>query len=384
MNAQSAQSMNVPAVLALADGSLFFGNSIGVSGVTVGEVVFNTSTTGYQEILTDPSYAEQLVSLTYPHIGNVGINESDAESSKVWVAGLIIREYSAPSNWRSEQSLSEYLKRQHIISISGIDTRRLTRLIRDKGAQSGCIMAGDDLDPEVALREARAYTGLVGKDLTNSVSIKDIKRWEQGTLSLTETAMAESVKQYHAVVYDLGVKYQILRLLVDYGCRITLVPAQTSVEEVLALQPDGIVFSNGPGDPAACHDIIIRIQHYLDKNIPLLGICLGFQLFALALGGRTVKMKFGHHGSNHPVQDLTTGQVFITSQNHGFSVDEATLPVELILTHRSLFDGSLQGFAHATKPMIAFQGHPESSPGPHDIRGIFFQFIQLMQKHAQT
>lgn len=375
------QQTRVPAILALANGSVFSGYSRGVSGHTVGEVVFNTSMTGYQEIITDASYAEQIVTLTYPHIGNVGVNPSDAESNRAWVAGLIVREFSPiVSNWRAMQSLDDYLKTQNIIAIEGIDTRRLTRIIREQGAQNGCIMTGTT-DATEALKHACGYAGLKGKDLAKVVSTTEITRWEEGTLPLAPVVTrVKPASRFHVVVYDFGVKQQILRLLVDQGCHLTVVPAQTTVEQVMALKPDGVVMSNGPGDPAACGYAIEFIRQYLEKNVPFYGICLGFQLLAIACGGKTFKMKFGHHGANHPVQEIATGRVFITSQNHGFAVDEASLPESLQITHRSLFDGTLQGMAHKTKPAIAFQGHPEASPGPHDVCVMFEDFIQLMQR----
>jgi carbamoyl-phosphate synthase small subunit len=372
------QQMRVPAILALANGSVFSGYSRGAMGHTVGEVVFNTSMTGYQEIITDPSYAEQIVTLTYPHIGNVGVNPDDCESGRAWVAGLIVREISPiVSNWRATQSLDDYLKAQNIVAIEGIDTRRLTRIIREQGAQNGCIMSGTT-DATAALQHARAYAGLQGKDLAKVVSTTEISRWEQGTLKLTAPVESQAKHRFHVVVYDFGIKQQILRLLVDQGCHVTVVPAQTSVEQVMALKPDGVAMSNGPGDPAACGYAIEFIRQYLERNVPFFGICLGFQLLALACGGKTFKMKFGHHGANHPVQNIATGRVFITSQNHGFAVDETCLPESLRITHRSLFDGTLQGMAHKTKLAIAFQGHPEASPGPHDVCEMFAEFIKLM------
>ncbi len=363
-----------PAMLALADGSLFPGIAIGASGQAIGEVVFNTAMTGYQEILSDPSYAEQIVTLTYPHIGNVGVNPDDQESSRAWVKGLIIRDLSLTvSNWRAQQSLPEYLLAQQIVAIAGVDTRRLTRMLRERGAQSGCIMTGS-ADPQQAVSAAQAYPGLVGMDLAKKVSTTKIQNYEnQG--------------RWHVVVYDYGVKSQILRLLAARGCRITLVPAQTSVQQVLALAPDGIVLANGPGDPAVCDYAIDAIKTLLTSQIPLFGICLGFQLLALATGGKTSKMKFGHHGANHPVIDLQRNRVMITSQNHGFCVEEQSLPDCWQVTHRSLFDQSLQGFVHRHQPVIGFQGHPEASPGPHDIIELFDQFISLMEKnptHAKT
>ena len=373
----------IPAVLALADGSLFSGISIGAEGFAVGEVVFNTAMTGYQEILTDPSYAEQIVTLTYPHIGNVGVNPDDQESSKAWVAGLIIRELSPiMSNWRAIQTLEPYLIAQNVVGIAGIDTRRLTRLIRTKGAQSGCIGVG--LTPQEAIAHARAFPGLTGKDLAKKVSITQVQSWTENIYRFPEEHRATSHqnKQWHTVVYDFGVKRQILRLLVDRGCRVTVVPAETSATQVMALKPDGVVLSNGPGDPAACGYAIQSVRELLEKAVPLLGICLGFQLLALACGAKTIKMKFGHHGANHPVKELDGGRVYITSQNHGFAVDERSLPSNLRVTHVSLFDGTLQGIAHQHKPAFAFQGHPEASPGPQDISLLFDRFIALMERRT--
>ncbi|WP_423063771.1 glutamine-hydrolyzing carbamoyl-phosphate synthase small subunit [Candidiatus Paracoxiella cheracis] len=381
MSEVGPQNGRLPAVLALADGSLFFGFSLGANGQTVGEVVFNTSMTGYQEILTDPSYAEQIVTLTYPHIGNVGINPSDCESHRAWAAGLIIREPSPiVSNWRAEQSLEQYLKSENIVAIAGVDTRRLTRLLRTTGAQNGCILAGEHIDADEAIRQAKAYPGLQNKDLAKDVCTQTIEPWHEGSLTLAGDAESTPREKFHAVVYDYGVKHNILRLLVDQGFRVTLVPAQASLTDVLALKPDGVLLSNGPGDPAACDYAIKNIQQLMAKRVPLFGICLGFQLLALACGAKTVKMKFGHHGANHPVQDLKTGRVFITSQNHSFAVDENTLPSDLAITHRSLFDNTLQGIAHKTVPAMAFQGHPEASPGPHDIVEMFRDFVELCQK----
>lgn len=376
------------ALLALADGSVFSGYSIGAEGVTTGEVVFNTSMTGYQEILTDPSYYQQIVTLTYPHIGNVGVNPFDTESSRVHAAGLIIRD-SSPivSNWRSVKSLEVYLKQNGIVAIAGIDTRRLTRLLQAKGAQSGCILTGrGSADEAIAL--ARQYPGLVAKDLTSAVTTDRIIEWTEGSYDLASgkfRTLPPTAETFHVVAYDYGIKQQILRCLVDRGCRVTLVPAHTSVDDVLAYQPDGVLLSNGPGDPAACHQAIRDIKTLLAAELPLLGICLGFQLLALAMGAQTKKMKFGHHGANHPVQDLATGRVAITSQNHGFCVDEATLPADVQVTHRSLFDGTLQGFAHRFQPVLAFQGHPEASPGPQDIDTVFDTFVHhLVTRKAPT
>lgn len=381
MNAVGPHTGRLPAVLALADGTLFSGFSLGASGQAVGEVVFNTAMTGYQEILTDPSYAEQIVTLTYPHIGNVGVNVNDCEAAKVWAAGLIIRE-PAPivSNWRAEQSLAQYLQCENIVALAGIDTRRLTRVLRVSGAQHGCILAGESIDSGEALRHAQAFPGLQNKDLAKEVCTQEIKPWREGSLTLVGEKKSTPPEKFHVVVYDFGVKQNILRLLVDNGLRVTLVPAQTSASDVLALQPAGVLLSNGPGDPAACGYAINHIRQLLAKNVPLFGICLGFQLLALACGAKTVKMKFGHHGANHPVQDLETGRVFITSQNHSFAVDEHSVPDDLTITHRSLFDNTVQGIAHKNKPAIAFQGHPEASPGPHDIANMFRNFVELCQK----
>ncbi|MBS0349997.1 MAG: glutamine-hydrolyzing carbamoyl-phosphate synthase small subunit [Proteobacteria bacterium] len=368
MSVSAQKNQVTPALLALADGSLFPGVSIGSLGQVVGEVVFNTSMTGYQEILSDPSYAEQIITLTYPHIGNVGVNPEDQESGKVWAKGLIIRDLSLTvSNWRAQQSLPEYLKTHRVVGIAGIDTRRLTRILREQGAQSGCIVTGE-ADPDRAIAMAQAYPGLVGMDLAKVVSTQQIQPWQSQT----------TPNQPHLVVFDYGVKWQILRLLADRGCRITLVPAQTTTDQALALKPDGIVLANGPGDPAMCDYAIRAIQQLVKTDKPILGICLGFQLLALASGGTTLKMKFGHHGANHPVIDLLRGKVMITSQNHGFCVDEQTLPDCWQITHRSLFDNSLQGIRHKTKPIFGFQGHPEAGPGPHDIIELFDHFINTL------
>lgn len=377
---QGIFTTSAPAILALADGSVFSGEAIGANGQTVGEVVFNTSMTGYQEILTDPSYAEQMVTMTYPHIGNVGVNPQDVESQRCWAAGLIVRDYSPlVSNWRATQSLGDYLKANNIVAIAGIDTRRLTRILREKGAQHGCIMTGTT-DPAGAIKAAQAFPSLQGKDLAKVVSCAQAYSWSQGVVNLDapqEKPLATH-KAKHVVVYDFGVKQQILRLLVDRGCRLTVVPAHTPVQDVLALQPDGVFLSNGPGDPAACDYAIDNIRELLQHDVPVFGICLGFQLLALACGAKTRKMKFGHHGANHPVQDTRSQQVMITSQNHSFAVDEDNLPACLDVTHRSLFDGTLQGIAHKTKAAFAFQGHPEASPGPHDIVSLFDHFVELL------
>jgi carbamoyl-phosphate synthase small subunit len=371
--------LNTYALLALEDGSIFKGIAIGAHGCSVGEVVFNTSMTGYQEILTDPSYARQIVTLTYPHIGNVGINAEDAESPELFVSGLVVRDLSPRmSNWRAETSLSDYLVKNNIVGISGIDTRRLTRILRDKGAQRGCIMAGKDLDVEEALAAARAFSGLQGMDLAKEVTASEKIVWEQGSWVLGEGYTRPSETTYHVVAYDFGVKRNILRILADLGCKITVVPATTPAEEVLSLKPDGVFLSNGPGDPEPCDYAIRAIKTFLDLKVPIFGICLGHQLLGLATGAETVKMKFGHHGGNHPVQDLDTGRVLITSQNHGFAVDESSLPSNVRATHRSLFDGSLQGIELIDRPAFSFQGHPEASPGPHDLKPLFDRFIEIM------
>ena len=377
----SSPQLNLPALLALADGSLFYGQSIGVAGLSVGEVVFNTALTGYQEILSDPSYAEQIVTLTYPHIGNVGTNDQDQESDRVWAKGLIIRD--APllaSNWRQQQSLGEYLQQQKLVAIAGVDTRKLTRLLREKGVQNGCIMAGADLDEAKAIAAARAFPGLKGLDLAQQVSTEKSYEWNEGCWQWGKAYASVEAARYHVVAYDFGVKRNILRMLADRGCKVTVVPAKTPAEQVLALNPDGVFLSNGPGDPAPCDYALQAIRILLEKDLPIFGICLGHQLLGLACGAKTVKMKFGHHGANHPIRDLEN-RVMITSQNHGFAVDEASLPAELEPTHRSLFDGTLQGLRHRTKPAFSVQGHPEASPGPHDAGELFDQFIQLMKTH---
>ncbi|HET6433158.1 glutamine-hydrolyzing carbamoyl-phosphate synthase small subunit [Dyella sp.] len=378
--------MIIPALLALEDGSVFRGHAVGATGQTVGEVVFNTAMTGYQEILTDPSYARQLVTLTYPHIGNTGCNADDAESTAVHAAGLIVRDVPRrASNWRSSESLPDYLKRQGIVAIAGIDTRRLTRILRDKGALGGCIVAGDSIDEQAAIAAARAFQGLNGMDLAKVVSTTENYAWREGVYDLDRTQASDPAKRFKVVAYDYGVKHNILRLLAEQGCDITVVPAQTPAAEVLAMQPDGVFLSNGPGDPAACDYAVTATRELLDAKVPLFGICLGHQLMGLAVGARTLKMKFGHHGANHPVKDHDDGRVLITSQNHGFSVDPDTLPANVRVTHTSLFDGSLQGFALTDRPAFCFQGHPEASPGPHDIGYLFDRFAALMQesrKHA--
>lgn len=369
------------ALLALEDGSVFRGHAAGASGETVGEVVFNTAMTGYQEILTDPSYSRQIVTLTYPHIGNTGVNAEDVESTAVHAAGLIVRDVPRrASSWRSTESLPDYLKRHGTVAIAGIDTRRLTRILRNKGALAGCIMAGEQVDAEAALAKARAFPGLNGMDLAKVVSTAKPYVWNQGVYDLDRTAFNQPAMRFKVVAYDFGTKLNILRLLAEQGCEVTVVPAQTPAAEVLAMKPDGVFLSNGPGDPAACDYAIEATRTFLDAKIPLFGICLGHQLMGLALGGKTLKMKFGHHGANHPVKDLDDGRVLITSQNHGFAVDPATLPANVRVTHNSLFDGSLQGFALTDRPAFCFQGHPEASPGPLDIGYLFQRFATLMQE----
>ncbi|MGA3681263.1 glutamine-hydrolyzing carbamoyl-phosphate synthase small subunit [Pseudomonas graminis] len=376
--------MTKPAILALADGSIFRGEAIGADGQTVGEVVFNTAMTGYQEILTDPSYAQQIVTLTYPHIGNTGTTPEDAESDRVWSAGLVIRDLPlVASNWRNKMPLADYLKANKTVAIAGIDTRRLTRILREKGAQNGCIMAGDNISEEAAIAAARAFPGLKGMDLAKEVSTKETYEWRSTVWNLQSDSSPEVAAadlKYHVVAWDYGVKLNILRMLVERGCRVTVVPAQTPASEVLALKPDGIFLSNGPGDPEPCDYAIQAIKDVLETDIPVFGICLGHQLLALASGARTIKMDLGHHGANHPVQDLDTGVVMITSQNHGFAVDEATLPSNVRAIHKSLFDGSLQGIERTDKDAFSFQGHPEASPGPTDVAPLFDRFITAMDK----
>ncbi|WP_179215203.1 glutamine-hydrolyzing carbamoyl-phosphate synthase small subunit [Achromobacter xylosoxidans] len=366
-----------PAILALADGTIFRGVSIGAPGHTVAEVVFNTAMTGYQEILTDPSYSGQIVTLTYPHIGNTGVNAEDVEAKRVFAAGLVVRDCPARvSNFRSTQSLPEYLSEQGVVAISGIDTRKLTRILREKGAQGACIFVGADAERAVEL--ARGFAGMAGQDLAKVVSIKDSAEWTEGTWQLGKGFSKPDQSKFHVVAYDFGIKTNILRLLADRGCRLTVVPAQTSAEEVFKLNPDGVFLSNGPGDPEPCDYAIEATRAFLDKKLPVFGICLGHQIMGLAVGGKTLKMKTGHHGANHPVQDLQSKRVFITSQNHGFAVDAASLPATARVTHVSLFDGTLQGFELTDRPAFCFQGHPEASPGPHDILELFDKFIALM------
>lgn len=368
------------AILALADGTIFRGTSIGAEGETVGEVVFNTAMTGYQEILTDPSYARQIVTLTYPHIGNVGANPEDEESDRIHAAGMIIRDLSpVVSNWRARESLPDYLRRNGIVAIADLDTRELTRRLREHGAQAGCIRSDDDTD--AAMAAARACPPMSGADLAREVSTRSPYTWHQGLWTLDgglPEATDPAEARFHVVAYDFGCKRNILRLLVDRGCRLTVVPAETPADEVFAMDPDGVFLSNGPGDPEPCTYAIEATRRFVDAGLPVFGICLGHQLLGLACGGRTVKMKFGHHGANHPVKDLDTGRVMISSQNHGFAVDAESLPDTLRVTHVSLFDGSLQGVHHMNRPAFSFQGHPEASPGPHDMRPLFDHFVELM------
>ncbi len=377
--------MTKPAVLALEDGTVFRGNSIGAAGTATGEVVFNTAMTGYQEILTDPSYARQIVTLTYPHIGNTGTNPEDVESAGVHAAGLVIRDLPLlHSSWRSTESLPEFLARGNVVAIADIDTRKLTRILREKGAQAGCIASGDAAArTDLAIEAARRFPGLKGMDLAKVVSTKRSFQWNEGTnWALEQGPKRRPGQRLHVVAYDFGIKRNILRLLADHGCRMTVVPAQTSAQEVLALRPDGVFLSNGPGDPEPCEYAIAAIREFLDAGVPLFGICLGHQLLGLAVGARTMKMKFGHHGANHPVIDLDSGRVLISSQNHGFAVDEATLPTNVRATHRSLFDGSLQGIACIDRPAFSFQGHPEASPGPRDLAPLFSQFVESMLRRG--
>ncbi len=372
--------MPQPALLALADGTVLHGTSFGAPGLRAGEVVFNTAMTGYQEILTDPSYARQIVTLTYPHIGNTGCTPQDDEARAIHTSGLVVRERPAPaSSWRSATDLGDWLAARDVVAVAGIDTRRLTRILRERGAQAGCVMAGPALDVEAAIAAARAFPGLDGMDLAKEVSTTAPYAWSEGSLDLDANRFTSPAPRFHVVAYDFGVKLNILRLLVDAGCRVTVVPAQTPASEALALNPDGIFLSNGPGDPQACGYAIEAIREYIAARIPLFGICLGHQLLALAVGARTVKMPHGHHGANHPVQELASGRVMISSQNHGFAVDESSLPDGVRATHRSLFDGSNQGLELADAPAFSFQGHPEASPGPADVGGLFARFVGLME-----
>lgn len=377
--------MSNPAILVLQDGTVFKGESIGANGSSVGEVVFNTSMTGYQEILTDPSYCKQIVTLTYPHIGNTGTNPEDEESEKIHAAGLIIRDLPMiASNWRNQQSLSDYLSQNDVVAIANIDTRKLTRILREKGAQNGCLMAGD-INEDQALEMAKAFTGLKGMDLAQQVTTSEQYEWKQGTWALSAGLPADSEDlTRHVVAYDYGVKRNILRMLVDRGCRVTVVPAKIPAETVLAMNPDGVFLSNGPGDPEPCEYAIEAISTIVNSGLPVFGICLGHQLLGLASGAKTVKMKFGHHGANHPVQDLEKGNVMISSQNHGFAVDEDNLPDTLKVTHKSLFDKTLQGIHRTDQPAFGFQGHPEASPGPHDVSPVFDHFIELIDNHPNN
>lgn len=376
--------MTKPAILALQDGTIFKGIAIGAQGLTQGEVVFNTSMTGYQEILTDPSYARQIITLTYPHIGNTGVNQEDEEASTIHSSGLIIRDLPlVASSWRSEMSLQEYLEKNNVIAIADIDTRQLTRLLREKGAQNGAIMAGDAISEAEAIAAAQQFSGLTGMDLAKEVSTTEPYEWTQSVWSLQDGYQPAEASTCHVVAYDYGIKKNILCMLAERGARVTVVPAQTPAADVLAMNPDGIFLSNGPGDPEPCDYAIEAIQQVLETNIPVFGICLGHQLLSLASGAKTVKMKFGHHGANHPVQDLNSGVVMITSQNHGFAVDEDSLPDHLTATHRSLFDGSLQAVHHTDKPAFSFQGHPEASPGPHDVAPLFDHFFELIELKQQ-
>ncbi len=371
--------MTHPAILALEDGTVFEGVSAGASGQRTGEVVFNTAMTGYQEIVTDPSYARQLVTLTYPHIGNTGCTAQDDEAERPWAAGLIVRDVPRrPSNWRSQTALPEWLAARGVVAIAGIDTRRLTRLLRDRGAQNGCLWAGDDIDRDAAVEAARKFPGLAGMDLAREVSTRERYAWTEGQLDLDAGEFVRVEPRFHVVAYDFGVKRNILRMLAERGCRVTVVPAQTPAAQVLAEKPDGVFLSNGPGDPAPCDYAIAAIREFLAARIPVFGICLGHQLLALASGARTMKMKFGHHGANHPVIDLHSQRVMITSQNHGFAVDETSLPGNVRVTHRSLFDGSNQGIELTDAPAFSFQGHPEASPGPRDVAGLFDRFVDMM------
>jgi len=369
-----------PAILALEDGTVFEGVSVGAPGLSVGEVVFNTAITGYQEILTDPSYARQLVTLTYPHVGNTGVTDQDDEARQVWASGLIVRDVPRrPSNWRSQIALPQWLADRGVVAIADIDTRKLTRLLRDTGAQNGALMAGD-IDVEKALEAARKFPGLKGMDLAKEVCTRERYEWSEGQLDLDRNAFVSAEPRFHVVAYDFGVKLNILRMLAERGCRITVVPAQTPAADVLALKPDGVFLSNGPGDPEPCDYAIAAIKQFIAAKIPTFGICLGHQLLGLASGAKTLKMKFGHHGANHPVQDLDSGRVMITSQNHGFAVDEASLPANVRVTHRSLFDGSNQGIALTDAPAFSFQGHPEASPGPHDVSPLFDRFVSMLEQ----
>ncbi|UHQ21547.1 glutamine-hydrolyzing carbamoyl-phosphate synthase small subunit [Lysobacter sp. 5GHs7-4] len=372
--------MTQPAILALEDGTVFEGVSVGAPGLSVGEVVFNTAITGYQEILTDPSYARQLVTLTYPHVGNTGCTDQDDEAGQVWASGLIVRDVPRrPSNWRSQVALPQWLAERGVVAIADIDTRKLTRLLRDRGAQNGALMAGEGIDAAKAIEAARKFPGLKGMDLAKEVSTRQRYEWRDGQLDLDANAFVRAEPRFHVVAYDFGVKHNILRMLAERGCKVTVVPAQTPAADVLALNPDGVFLSNGPGDPEPCDYAIAAIREFLARKLPTFGICLGHQLLGLAAGAKTLKMKFGHHGANHPVQDLDSGRVMITSQNHGFAVDEASLPGNVRVIHRSLFDGSNQGIELSDAPAFSFQGHPEASPGPHDVAPLFDRFVASME-----
>ena len=374
--------MTQPAILALEDGTVFEGVSVGAPGSSVGEVVFNTAMTGYQEILTDPSYARQLVTLTYPHVGNTGCTAQDDEAGQVWASGLIVRDVPRrPSNWRSTVALPEWLAARGVVAISGIDTRKLTRLLRDRGSQNGCLMAGEGIDRDKAIEAARKFPGLKGMDLAKEVCTRERYSWTEGQLDLDRNEFVRADARFHVVAYDFGVKRNILRMLAERGCRVTVVPAQTPAAQVLAEKPDGVFLSNGPGDPAPCDYAITAIREIVATKLPVFGICLGHQLLALAAGAQTMKMKLGHHGANHPVIDLDSRRVMITSQNHGFAVDESTLPANVRATHRSLFDGTNQGIELTDAPAFSFQGHPEASPGPRDVAGLFDRFVDMMSKN---
>lgn len=373
-----------PAILALADGNVFHGSAVGADGSSAAEVVFNTAMTGYQEILTDPSYARQIVTLTHPHIGNTGCNAADAESDRVHVAGLVIRDLPLlASNWRCEEDLGSYLVRNNVVAIADVDTRRLTRILRESGAQNGCIMAGASATVDAALAQARGCESLEGMDLAKVVSIREIQAWNEGIFDLDSNAFTSTPARFRVVAYDFGTKRNILRMLVDRGCEVTVVPAQTSASDVMAMNPDGVFLSNGPGDPAACDYAITATRELIKARIPLFGICLGHQILGIACGARSIKMKFGHHGANHPVIDIATGRVMISSQNHGFAIDEASLPANAKATHRSLFDNSLQGIALDDAPAFAFQGHPEASPGPADVARLFDRFVELIEQNKR-
>ena len=379
--------MTQPAILVLEDGTVFEGESVGASGLSAGEVVFNTAMTGYQEILTDPSYARQLVTLTYPHVGNTGCTDQDDEARQVWSSGLIVRDVPRrPSNWRNQQALPEWLAQRGVVAIAGIDTRKLTRILRDRGAQNGALMAGaapdERLDVEKALEAARKFPGLKGMDLAKVVSTKHSYRWQEGQLDLDRNEFVVATPRFKVVAYDFGVKLNILRMLAERGCEVTVVPAQTPAADVLAMGPDGVFLSNGPGDPEPCDYAIAATREFVARKIPLFGICLGHQILALAVGGSTLKMTHGHHGANHPVQDLASGRVMITSQNHGFAIDENTLPANVRVTHRSLFDGSNQGIELTDAPAFSFQGHPEASPGPRDVAPLFDRFVEMLRKRS--